>query len=129
VSCPLEEGKLINCTLLLQGPEFQADSIELEFSSLQRSLQGQFADWVINGLHYFLTEKPMVTLPSSTLASTQRSACMLVNSTAFGRVIQQLGAKWDEMFLEEPSEIWKNVREKIQALEDDHEFAESSHLK
>lgn len=133
--CEPSAGKYMGCCLLYRGDVMPSD-VNAAITSLKRKSNIRFVEWCPTGFKIAINSFAPPELPGSDLASAQRAATLLANTSAIRSMWEKLDRKFDLMFSKKAFVHWyttegmeveefKEARYDLATLEMDYRELES----
>ena len=97
VKCDPVGGKYIACCLLYRGDVVSKD-VNASIQKLARNSRISFVEWSPAGFKVGLNSRPMSVVPGSAQARTDRSVCLIANTTAVEAAWSRLNRKFDLLY-------------------------------
>jgi tubulin alpha len=108
VKCDPSDGKYIACCLLYRGDVVSKDvNVSIQKIIAQSSSRKvRFVDWCRTGFKVGLNSEPMSVVAESSQARTDRSVCLVANTTAVQTAWGRLNYKFDLLYAKRAFVHW-----------------------
>ena len=105
VQCDPRHGKYMASCLLYRGNVLPQD-VDAAVATIKTKRTIQFVDWCPTEIRVGINYQPPTVLPGGNLAKTDRTACMLSNTTAIAEAWARMDHKFDLMYAKRAFVHW-----------------------